>query len=237
MLASVQPVSDISLTRVHGLPGHAAHVMDVGTQLPRSCQIDRYVHAQHLRVSLLFCCADGLGIFLQNIKERFLVLLLSFFKARCFQSFITPLIFTHLGPWPPSQEILIKGLLQPFSSWDLKFKTSHYYATQLTHELNSNTPDLLPHSKPFHPNDFSPPRHQPPRKPGSSKLTCRSLAMDSLGMISLWLSLVMKQSAWYWLCPLSSSPRISARKIFTSWEEKHAVIVKLCHSLRHNVTL
>lgn len=123
-----------------------------------------------------------------------------------------------------------------FFLWDLKFKTSHSYATQLTHELNSNTLDLLPHSQPFHPNDFSLPRHQPPRKPGSSRLTCRSLAMDSLGMISLWLSLVMKQSAWYWLCPLSSSPRISARKIFTSWEEKHAVIVKLCHSLRHNVT-
>lgn len=64
MLASVQPVSDISLTRVHGLAGDAAHVVDVGAQLPRPCQINCYVHAEHLRVSLLFRCADGLGIFL-----------------------------------------------------------------------------------------------------------------------------------------------------------------------------
>lgn len=46
--------------------------------------------------------------------------------------------------------------------------------------------------------------------------TCRSFAMDSLGMISLRCSRVTKQRAWNWLWPLSSSPRIKARKIFTS---------------------
>lgn len=46
--------------------------------------------------------------------------------------------------------------------------------------------------------------------------TCRSFAMDSLGMISLRWSRVTKQRAWNWLWPLSSSPRIKARKIFTS---------------------
>lgn len=59
---------DVSLTRVHCLPGDAADVMDVGAQLPRSCQVDRYVHAQHLRASLFFRYADGLGIFLQRQK-------------------------------------------------------------------------------------------------------------------------------------------------------------------------
>lgn len=71
MLASVQPVSDISLACVHGLAGDAAHVVDVGAQLPRPCQIDCYVHAQHLRVSPLFRYTDGLGIFLLYKKEDF----------------------------------------------------------------------------------------------------------------------------------------------------------------------
>lgn len=48
--------------------------------------------------------------------------------------------------------------------------------------------------------------------------TCLSLAIDSLGMISLRPRREMKHKAWYWFCPLSSSPRIRARNIFTSWK-------------------
>lgn len=59
-------------------------------------------------------------------------------------------------------------------------------------------------------------------------LTCRSLAMDSLEMISLWLRRVMKHSAWYWLCPLSNSPRINARKIFTSWKTQRNAFLHVC---------
>lgn len=46
--------------------------------------------------------------------------------------------------------------------------------------------------------------------------TCRSRAIDSLGMISLRPRREMKHRAWYWFCPRSNSPRIRARKIFTS---------------------
>lgn len=46
--------------------------------------------------------------------------------------------------------------------------------------------------------------------------TCLRRAIDSLGMISLRLRREMKHRAWYWFCPLSSSPRIRARNIFTS---------------------
>ncbi len=167
--------------------------------------------------------------FFCNTQRKILVLVPSFFKARCFQSFLTPFIHIHtsktLAALPGTTH------QRPFTVlflWDLPFKTSHSYATQLTHELNSAC---------FHTSEFSLPCHQPPREPGSNGLTCRSLAMDSLGMSSLRLSRVMKQSAWYWLCPLSSSPRISARKIFTSWEEKHVVIFQLCHSLRNTLVV
>ena len=55
-----------------------------------------------------------------------------------------------------------------------------------------------------------------PISSSSPSPTWRSRAMDSLGMISLCPRCEMKQSVWYWLCPRSSSPRTSARKIFTS---------------------
>lgn len=50
--------------------------------------------------------------------------------------------------------------------------------------------------------------------------TCLRRAMDSLGMISLRLRRDTKHRAWYWFCPRSSSPRISARNIFTSWKSQ-----------------
>lgn len=46
--------------------------------------------------------------------------------------------------------------------------------------------------------------------------TCLSRAIDSLGMISFRPRREIKHRAWYWFCPRSSSPRIRARKIFTS---------------------
>lgn len=46
--------------------------------------------------------------------------------------------------------------------------------------------------------------------------TCLRRAIDSLGMISFRPRREIKHRAWYWFCPRSSSPRIRARKIFTS---------------------
>lgn len=61
---------DIGLPGVDGLPGLAAHVVDVGAELPGPTQIDRRAHRQLLQSSPLLCQADGLRIFLSRRHEN-----------------------------------------------------------------------------------------------------------------------------------------------------------------------
>lgn len=65
----VQPVFDISFSGVDGLVSLAAHVVDVGAELPGPTQIDRSTHCQLLQSSPLLRQANGLRIFLPETSH------------------------------------------------------------------------------------------------------------------------------------------------------------------------
>lgn len=65
-LTFVQPVLDVGLPGVDGLPRFAAHVVDVGAQLPGPAQVDRHAHGQLLQTFSFLRQPDGLRVFLSE---------------------------------------------------------------------------------------------------------------------------------------------------------------------------
>lgn len=57
---------DIGLPGVDGFPGLAAHVVDVGAELPGAAQVDRHAHGQLLQAFSLLRQPDGLRVFLRK---------------------------------------------------------------------------------------------------------------------------------------------------------------------------
>lgn len=69
-LTFVQPVFDVGLPGVDGLPGFAAHVVDVGAELPGPAQVDRHAHGQLLQTFSFLRQPDGLRVFLTGENRR-----------------------------------------------------------------------------------------------------------------------------------------------------------------------
>lgn len=68
-LTFVQPVFDVGLSGVDGLPGLAAHVVDVGAELPGPTQVDCHAHGQLLQTSSFLRQPDGLRVFLRKTRK------------------------------------------------------------------------------------------------------------------------------------------------------------------------
>lgn len=69
-LTFVQPVFDVGLSGVDGLPGLAAHVVDVGAELPGPTQVDCHAHGQLLQTSSFLRQPDGLRVFLRKTRKQ-----------------------------------------------------------------------------------------------------------------------------------------------------------------------
>lgn len=65
-LTFVQPVLDVGLPGVDGLPRFAAHVVDVGAKLPGPAQVDRHTHGQLLQTFSFLRQPNGLRVFLRE---------------------------------------------------------------------------------------------------------------------------------------------------------------------------
>lgn len=61
---------DVGLPGVDGLPGLAAHVVDVGAELPGPAQVDRHAHGQLLQTLSFLRQPDGLRVFLRENRRN-----------------------------------------------------------------------------------------------------------------------------------------------------------------------
>lgn len=70
LLTSLQPMLDVPLPGVDGLPGLAAHVVDVAAELPRPAQVQRHVHGQLVEAPPFLRHADGARVFLMDSRTK-----------------------------------------------------------------------------------------------------------------------------------------------------------------------